>query len=161
MITMIFYQIYHFCHEDGKQDTFNCPYGTAFNEHLGTCDHEAAVHCVSAEGYGGPPAAPVPYHATAPSPAPHAPAPAPYSPPAPTSYAPQQTSYHSLTPFVAHAPSPTRYAPAPYNVQTPFVAHAPAPYNPASPASAAYHEPLVYEQSAPAPVSGLLPFTQF
>jgi len=154
-------KIYHFCHEDGKQDTFNCPYGTAFNEHLGTCDHEAAVHCVSAEGYGGPPAAPVPYHATAPSPTPHAPAPAPYSPPAPTSYAPKQTSYHSLTPFVAHAPSPTRYAPAPYNVQTPFVAHAPAPYNPASPASAAYHEPLVYEQSAPAPVSGLLPFTQF
>lgn len=175
-------EIYHFCHEDGKQDTFNCPYGTAFNEHLGTCDHEAAVHCVSAEGYGGPPAAPVTYHAPAPSPAPYAPSPAPYSPPVPTSHAPKQTSYHSLTPFVAHAPSPAPYAPAPYNAPTPFVAHAPAPYHPtpapysaptpfvaqapapyhpAPPAQAAYHGPLTYEQSAPAPVSGLLPFTQF
>lgn len=171
-------EIYHFCHEDGKQDTFNCPYGTAFNEHLGTCDHEAAVHCMSAEGYGGPPAAPAPYHAPAPAPyapapapyhapapAPYAPAPAPYSPPAPT-----QAPYHSITPFVAHAPSPTPYAPAPapYNAPTPFVAHAPAPYqpspapyHPAPPAPAAYHEPLAYEQSAPATVSGLLPFTQF
>ena len=61
-------QIYHFCHEDGKQDTFHCSYGTAFNEYLGTCDHESSVHCASAEGY-------------APAPAPYHPAPAPYHPP--------------------------------------------------------------------------------
>ena len=174
---MIFYQIYHFCHEDGKQDTFHCSYGTAFNEYLGTCDHEAAVHCVSAEGYAGPAAAPAPYHA--PAPAPYAPAPAPYVPapspapyvpaPAPAPYvpapAPTPAPYHSITPFVAHAPASTPYAPspapAPYNAPTPFVAHAPAPYHPAP---APYHPappaPLAYEQSAPS-VSGLLPFTQF
>lgn len=171
-------EIYHFCHEDGKQDTFHCSYGTAFNEYLGTCDHEAAVHCVSAEGYAGP----APYHAPAPTPyapapAPyHAPAPAPYHPPAPapTSYAPTPAPYHSITPFVAHAPAPTPYAPAPSPAPSPFVAHAPAPYHPAPapyspaptpyhpapPAPAPYHEPLAYEQSAP-PISGLVPFTQF
>lgn len=181
-------EIYHFCHEDGKQDTFHCSYGTAFNEYLGTCDHEAAVHCVSAEGYAGPapyhaPAptpyapAPAPYHAPAPAPAPyHAPAPAPYHPPAPapTSYAPTPAPYNSITPFVAHAPAPTPYAPAHSPAPSPFVAHAPAPYHPAPapyspapapyhpapPAPAPYHEPLAYEQSAP-PVSGLVPFTQF
>merc|ERR1712226_1595046 len=37
--------IYHYCHADGKQDTFHCSYGTIFNEYLGTCDHSAAVLC--------------------------------------------------------------------------------------------------------------------
>jgi len=38
-------QIYHFCHADGKQDTFECGYGTIFNEYLGTCDYKNNVHC--------------------------------------------------------------------------------------------------------------------
>eukprot|EP00096_Caligus_rogercresseyi_P005558 TRINITY_DN2134_c0_g1_i2.p1 TRINITY_DN2134_c0_g1~~TRINITY_DN2134_c0_g1_i2.p1 ORF type:complete len:209 (-),score=62.72 TRINITY_DN2134_c0_g1_i2:346-972(-) len=43
---------YHFCHANGKQDSFTCPYGTSFNEYLGTCDHSSAVSCVSAgKGY--------------------------------------------------------------------------------------------------------------
>jgi len=38
-------QIYHFCHADGKQDTFECSYGTIFNEYLGTCDYKSIVRC--------------------------------------------------------------------------------------------------------------------
>merc|ERR1719192_1335762 len=78
-------QIYHFCHEDGKQDAFHCSYGTAFNEYLGTCDHESSVHCVTGEGYQ-PPHAPTPYSPPPPPPTPYSPphAPAPYH--APTVY---------------------------------------------------------------------------
>ncbi|XP_040581039.1 uncharacterized protein [Lepeophtheirus salmonis] len=43
---------YHFCHANGKQDSFTCPTGTIFNEYLGTCDHTSAVKCSSAgKGY--------------------------------------------------------------------------------------------------------------
>ena len=49
-------QIYHFCHSNGKQDTFHCPYGTIFNEYLGTCDHDEAVYCRGGDGYKAPPA---------------------------------------------------------------------------------------------------------
>ncbi len=45
------FQIYHFCHSNGKQDTFHCPYGTIFNEYLGTCDHDEAVYCRGGDGY--------------------------------------------------------------------------------------------------------------
>jgi len=55
--------IYHFCHADGKQDTFHCAYGTVFNEYLGTCDHSGAVYCKGGEGYAGPhPSKPAPHH---------------------------------------------------------------------------------------------------
>merc|ERR1719400_2319243 len=64
-------EIYHFCHEDGKQDTFHCGYGTAFNEYLGTCDHESSVHCVTGEGYQPP--APAPYSPSPPSNSLHSP----------------------------------------------------------------------------------------
>ena len=61
----IFFQIYHYCHADGKQDTFHCSYGTIFNEYLGTCDHASAVLCKGGEGYAGPPHTPhhAPHHA--------------------------------------------------------------------------------------------------
>ena len=55
------FQIYHYCHADGKQDTFHCGYGTIFNEYLGTCDHSGAVYCKGGEGYAGPPK-PHPHH---------------------------------------------------------------------------------------------------
>ena len=51
-------QIYHFCHADGKQDTHHCPYGTIFNEYIGTCDHTGAAKCHSGEGYKAPPPPP-------------------------------------------------------------------------------------------------------
>jgi len=38
-------QIYHFCHADGKQDSFQCSFGTIFNEYLGTCDYKNTVRC--------------------------------------------------------------------------------------------------------------------
>ena len=54
-------QVYHFCHKYGKQDTFYCPYGTIFNEYLGTCDYKNNVKCSgSGEGYKGP--LPTPHH---------------------------------------------------------------------------------------------------
>jgi len=128
-------QIYHFCHEDGKQDTFHCSYGTAFNEYLGTCDHETSVQCHTGEGYAGPEPyhpAPAPYHA--PAPAPYHPAPAPYVHPAPVPYvAPAPAPYvaPAPAPYVAPAPAPyTAAVPAPIK---PFVAAAPAPYAPAVP----------------------------
>merc|ERR1712025_685067 len=176
-------QIYHFCHEDGKQDTFHCSYGTAFNEYLGTCDHETSVTCHTGEGYAGPES----YH---PAPAPYHPAPAPYHPtPAPAPYHPAPTPYvhpaPAPAPYVHAAPAPAPYvaaaapAPAPYPAPAPikpFVAAAPTPYAPApapysapvhiAPAAPApYHEPLVYEQASYtepiAPGTGIKPFTQF
>merc|ERR1712110_835358 len=69
--------IYHYCHADGKQDTFHCSYGTIFNEYLGTCDHASAVLCKGGEGYAGPPHTPhhaphhVPHHVTHDHHAPH------------------------------------------------------------------------------------------
>jgi len=44
-------QVYHFCHQDGKQDTFTCGYGTVFNEYIGTCDYKNNVQCQAGEGY--------------------------------------------------------------------------------------------------------------
>ena len=49
--TKLIFQVYHFCHEDGKQDTFHCGYGTVFNEYIGTCDYQNNVHCQAGEGY--------------------------------------------------------------------------------------------------------------
>jgi len=44
-------QVYHFCHHDGKQDTFHCGYGTVFNEYIGTCDYKNNVLCTAGQGY--------------------------------------------------------------------------------------------------------------
>merc|ERR1712106_45755 len=44
-------EVYHFCHEDGKQDTFKCGYGTVFNEYIGTCDFKSSVQCNSGDGF--------------------------------------------------------------------------------------------------------------
>merc|ERR1712004_716285 len=87
-------EIYHFCHADGKQDTYHCGYGTLFNEYLGTCDYKNNVHCTSGDGY--------------------APAPAPYHPPAPAYHQPEPAiSYHQPAPYVAPV-QPSYVEPAPY-----------------------------------------------
>ena len=126
-------QIYHFCHADGRQETFKCGYGTIFNEYLGTCDHTEAVYCRSGEGYapvehkphhgyhhpephhdpyhhephhGGYHAEPHGYHGHRRN---YSPAPTAYSP-APTAYSPTPTAY-SPTPAPSYGYSPT---PAPY-----------------------------------------------
>merc|ERR1712106_1032417 len=93
-------EIYHYCHDDGKQDTFQCGYGTIFNEYIGTCDFKNSVQCAPGEGYTPKPA---PYHT-----------PAPYHKPAP---------YKAPVPYAAPAPY---VAPAPYAVPAPYVA--PPPY---------------------------------
>jgi len=92
-------EIYHFCHADGKQDTYHCGYGTLFNEYLGTCDYKNNVHCTSGEGYAPAPPAPAPYHPPAPQPAYHQPQP--------------QISYHQPAPYVAPT-QPAYIEPAPY-----------------------------------------------
>lgn len=154
-------EIYHFCHEDGKQDTFQCGYGTVFNEYIGTCDFKSSVQCTSGEGYAPaaahyqPPAQyqePVQYHqpATYAAPIVHA-APAPYKAPAP---------YATPAPYTAPAP----YAvPAPYAAPAPYAE--PAPYH----QPAQYHQPATYHQPAPYQAAGsplpalpaLKPFTNF
>jgi len=117
-------KIYHVCHSHGKQDTFHCPYGTIFNEYIGTCDHTGAAVCHSGPGYAKPdpppkkpgyhpPHAgyhePAPYHPPAPHPhhaEPYHPSPAPYHP---------TPAYHPPTPAPYHSPDP--YAPSPYAPQ--------------------------------------------
>jgi len=128
-------EIYHFCHEDGKQDTFQCGYGTVFNEYIGTCDFKNSVQCSSGEGY-----APAPYNKPDPyvTSAPYA-APTPYVAPVPVPYA---------APFSYAAPA-SYSAPALYAAPASYAA--PAPY--AAPASyavpATYHQPTVYHEPAP------------
>jgi len=87
--------IYHYCHADGKQDTFHCSYGTIFNEYLGTCDHASAVLCKGGEGYAGPPHTPhhaphhAPHHVTHDHHAPH--------------HAPHHVTHHAPSPHhVSH-----------------------------------------------------------
>ncbi len=94
--------MYHFCHGAGQQDTFNCGYGTVFNEYIGTCDYKNNVQCASGQGYAPAPYAPAPY-APAPTPAPYRPAPAPYRPPA-----------YQSKPYEASYPT-TGYRPYDYN----------------------------------------------
>lgn len=31
-------QVYHYCHHDGRQDSFLCPKGTVFNQRVFVCD---------------------------------------------------------------------------------------------------------------------------
>jgi len=101
-------QIYHYCHADGKQDTFHCGYGTIFNEYLGTCDHSGAVYCKGGEGYAGPPKPVHPepgYHHPEPSyHAGHHHAPEPHYSHPPAQYHHQEPVHHS-TPHHAHGAS--------------------------------------------------------
>lgn len=99
-------QIYHFCHADGKQDTFECGYGTVFNEYLGTCDYKNNVHCGE--------------HAVAPH---HAPAHAPHK---------QSAAYHE--PASYHEPAPYQkpasyHESAPYQASNPYNDFGPFGYN--------------------------------
>ena len=77
--------MYHFCHGAGQQDTFNCGYGTVFNEYIGTCDYRNNVKCASGQGYAPAQPPPAPYAPAAAAPAPYRPAAAPYRPAAPPS----------------------------------------------------------------------------
>lgn len=73
-------EIYHFCHADGKQDSFKCGYGTVFNEYIGTCDYKNNVHCGATAGVvdhvahatGGPTGHVAAHHAPSPYHDPHA-----------------------------------------------------------------------------------------
>jgi len=99
-------QIYHFCHADGKQDTFECGYGTVFNEYLGTCDYKNNVHCGE--------------HAVAPH---HAPAHAPHKQSAPYH---EPASYHEPAPYQKPA---SYHEPAPYQASNPYNDFGPFGYN--------------------------------
>merc|ERR1719233_105859 len=159
-------EIYHFCHEDGKQDTFQCGYGTVFNEYIGTCDHKSSVQCSSGEGF--------------------APAPAPYQPPVaypqPGAYpAPSTPVVHHSSPVVHHS-SPVVHHSAPFVHQAAPVVHsahvvhspptlhnAPTPFVHTAPVVHAAPAPYV-SQPAPYQASGsaalpalpaLKPFTNF
>lgn len=44
-------QVYHYCHADGRQDTFLCPPQTAFNQKVFVCDWWYNVDCGSALEY--------------------------------------------------------------------------------------------------------------
>lgn len=107
-------QIYHFCHADGRQETFKCGYGTTFNEYLGTCDHTEAVYCRSGEGY-----APVEhkpshghgYHAEPHHDPYHKPHHDPYHEPHHGGYHAEPHGYHGHR--RNYSPAPTAYSPAP------------------------------------------------
>ena len=151
------FQIYHFCHEDGKQDTFQCGYGTIFNEYIGTCDFINSVQCLPGEGYA-PKRTPVqhsPYTAHTPN-------------RKPTKYAHSASVFHKKpVPYT----KPKRYhepttKPIPYNK--------PATYNKPALNSKpiSYHKPGTYSQkthqsSGPHRATGktladpIKPFTHF
>ena len=131
-------QVYHFCHGYGKQDTFYCPYGTIFNEYLGTCDYKNNVKCSgSGEGYKGP--LPKPHHE------PHHDS---YHPPPHDDYhAPHQpykthVSYHEHEQYhPPHdsygAPPHDAYGPPPHEAYEP-------PHHAYDPHEDSYHEPPPY-----------------
>jgi len=145
-------EIYHFCHEDGKQDTFQCSYGTVFNEYIGTCDFKESVQCVSGEGYAPADIAydtPAPYAA----PAVHV---APVAHAAPVvNAAPFVHSAHHVqaapTPFVHTASSAPLVHSAPVVHATPVVHAAPAVH--------AAPTPFVHTGSAAPAVHAAAPFT--
>ena len=43
------FQVYHYCHFDGRQDSFLCPRGTMFNQEVFVCDWWYNVNCESSE----------------------------------------------------------------------------------------------------------------
>ena len=44
-------QVYHYCHFDGRQDSFLCPRGTVFNQAVFVCDWWYNVDCSSAQSF--------------------------------------------------------------------------------------------------------------
>ncbi|XP_050731845.1 uncharacterized protein LOC127006254 [Eriocheir sinensis] len=45
-------QVFHFCHPDGRQDSFLCPNGTVFSQQYFVCDWWYNVDCAASEKYG-------------------------------------------------------------------------------------------------------------
>ena len=138
-----FQQVYHFCHKYGKQDTFYCPYGTIFNEYLGTCDYKNNVKCSgSGKGYKGPlpkPHPEEPYH-----PPPHHDDGGYHAPPKPykhhVSYH-EHEQYHQTGPHDSYGPPHHEgYAPPPVHHES---YEQPPPYH-----HEEYHEPPPYHVDA-------------
>lgn len=136
--------IYHFCHKDGRQETFHCPHGTTFNEYLGTCDHAEAVYCTGGNGY----APPKPHHETGyhESPKPH-----------------HETSYHHPEPSykpVYHEPEPSYYQPPQQTYHEPDTYDEPEPYYD-EPEHPQHYNPPSYNRkptySAPNPYKAVAP----
>ena len=44
-------QVYHYCHHDGRQDSFLCPKGTVFNQKVFVCDWWYNADCGSSHGF--------------------------------------------------------------------------------------------------------------
>jgi hypothetical protein len=43
--------VYHYCHFDGRQDSFLCPRGTMFNQEVFVCDWWYNTNCEASESY--------------------------------------------------------------------------------------------------------------
>ena len=44
-------QVYHYCHHDGRQDSFLCPKGTVFNQKVFVCDWWYNADCGGSHSY--------------------------------------------------------------------------------------------------------------
>jgi hypothetical protein len=44
-------EVYHYCSEDGRQDSFYCGEGTIFNQKILNCDHPQNVDCASSDAF--------------------------------------------------------------------------------------------------------------
>ena len=47
----LIFQVYHYCHFDGRQDSFLCPRGTVFNQAVFVCDWWYNVDCNVAQDF--------------------------------------------------------------------------------------------------------------
>ena len=43
--------MYHYCHHDGRQDSFLCPKGTVFNQKVFVCDWWYNADCGNSHGF--------------------------------------------------------------------------------------------------------------
>ena len=43
--------MYHYCHHDGRQDSFLCPKGTVFNQKVFVCDWWYNADCGGSTGF--------------------------------------------------------------------------------------------------------------
>ena len=50
-VTLLFSQVYHYCHHDGRQDSFLCPKGTVFNQKVFVCDWWYNADCGGSTGF--------------------------------------------------------------------------------------------------------------
>ncbi|TRY79952.1 hypothetical protein TCAL_12713 [Tigriopus californicus] len=143
--------IYHFCHKDGRQETFHCAHGTTFNEYLGTCDHAEAVYCTGGDGYAAPPK---PHHESSyhESPKPHHETSYHHSNLKPSYHEPQKPVYHEPEPSYYQSPQQTYHEPETYDEPEPYYDEPEHPqhYNPPS-----YNRKPTY--SAPNPYKSVAP----